>query len=373
MTDAPISVCRGSVEPRRAARTVTIVVGLMLVTTNGGRAEDDAARLIPVHVVMPRRTTTASDISLSGEIQARIQSNIAFRIDGKVTERRVEVGQHIAANQVLAVLDPIEQKANVDNAKAGLNSAEALLQQAKTNLERQQTLITSGFTTQASFESAQEAVKTNQAQADVARAAVSTAEEQLTYTELKAGIDGIIVSRSVERGQVAQTGQTVFTVAQDGPRDAVFNIFEAILIRAPPSKTVDIVLQADPNVHATGEVREISPTIDASTGTVRVKVGITDTPPQMTLGAAIVGKGRWNEKTGLILPWSALFEWQGKPAVWVVDDADVVSVKTVEIMSYATGTVTVSDGLDGKQRVATAGIQLLHPGQKVLVVGGEQL
>lgn len=370
MTDAS----KGLRRDRFSARTISAVLGagLLMALGTSGRADDDP-RLVPVHAVMPKVTTSASDIALSGEIQARIQSNIAFRIDGKVTDRRVEVGQHITADQVLATLDPTEQKANRDNAEAGVNSAEALLQQAKTTFERQKTLIVSGFTTQASFDSAQEALKTTQAQVDVAKAALDTSKEQLSYTDLKAGVDGIIVSRSVETGQVAQTGQTVFTVAQDGPRDAVFNIFEAILIRTPPSKTVEITLQADPRVHATGEVREISPTVDPTTSTVKVKIGITETPPQMALGAAVVGKGRWNERSALILPWSALFQWEGKPAVWVVDDSNVVSIRPIDLLSYGTGSLTVGGGLDGKQRVVTAGVQLLHPGQKVDVVKGDQM
>lgn len=357
--------------PVHPSWSVAIAAILVLAAAASARADD--ARFVPVHVVTPQTTTIASEIALAGEIRARIESNIAFRIDGKVTERRVEVGQHITADQVLAVLDPTEQKANLDNAKAGLNSAEALLQQAETSFERQKTLIATGFTTQSSFDSAQESLKTNQALVDVAKAALSTAQEQLSYAELKAGVDGIIVSRSVEKGQVAQTGQTVFTVAQDGPRDAVFNIYEAILIKTPPSRTVDITLQADPGVHAAGEVREISPTVDAATSTVKVKVGIAATPPQMTLGAAVVGRGRWNERIATILPWSALFEWEGKPAIWVVDESDIVAVKPVEPLSYGTGAVTLAGGLDGDNRVVTAGIQLLHPGQKVTVVKGDQL
>ena len=126
-------------------------------------------------------------------------------------------------------------------------------------------------------------------------------------------------------------------------------------------------------MRATGEVREISPTVDPATGTVKVKVGIASTPPRMTLGAAVVGRGRWNQKTALVLPWSALFQWDGKPAVWVLDENDVVAVRPVDLAGYTTGSMTVAGGLDGTQRVVTAGIQLLHPGQKVAVVGGEGL
>ena len=201
----------------------------------------------------------------------------------------MDTGDHVSKDQVLAVLDPVEQQADVDNAKASLNSAEALLQQAKTTYERQKTLLDSGFTTRANYDSAVASLKTNQAQVDSARASLGSATEQLSYTDLKANSDGIVVSRSVEVGEVVQSGETVFVVAQDGPRDAVFNIFESLLTRPPKNKIVDVFLQSDPSIRASGEVREISPTIDAASSTVKVKIGLFSTPPAMTLGAAIVG------------------------------------------------------------------------------------
>ncbi len=323
--------------------------------------------LVPVRAITPHQTQTSPDIALSGQIQARVQSNISFRLNGKVVERRVDTGDHVTKGQVLAVLDPVEQKADVVNAKAALNSAEALLQQAKTTYDRQRTLLDSGYTTRASFDSAEASLKTNQALVDSARASLATTTEQLSYTDLKATSDGIVVSRSVEGGEVVQTGETVLVIAEDGPRDAVFNIFESLLTRPPKNNTVDVVLQSDPSVHASGEVREVSPTIDPATNTVKVKIGLTSTPPAMTLGAAIVGRARWDETPAIVLPWSALFEWQGKPAVWLVDDKGLVSPKIVSVARFATGTFTVSDGLDGSERVVTAGIQFLFPGQKVVV------
>ena len=298
---------------------------------------ETAARLVPVHIVTPRSTPTAPNIALSGQIQARVQSNISFRVNGKVTERRVEVGAHVRKDDVLAVLDPAEQKADVDNAQAGLNSAEALLQQAQTTYDRQNTLLDTGYTTRASFDSAQASLKTNQAQVEASLASLATAKEQLSYTDLKATSDGIVVSRNVEVGQVVQTGQTVFVVAEDGPRDAVFDIFEALLTRPPKNKMVDVVLQSDPNIRAAGEVREISPIIDAATSTVKVKIGLSATPPQMTLGAAVVGRARWDETEAVVLPWSALFECQGKPAVWIVDASSAVACRTVAVATTRRG------------------------------------
>ncbi|UDL93399.1 efflux RND transporter periplasmic adaptor subunit [Lichenihabitans sp. PAMC28606] len=349
-----------------------MATGVCLMLAQPGRAAE-AARvdLVRVKATTVTASSVQSDISLSGEIAARVQSDISFRLTGKIIERLVEVGQHVGPEDVLARLDPTEQKADVDNAQAGLASAEALLQQAQSTFARQQTLLGNGYATRASFDQAKETLQTTQSQVEAARAALSTALEQLSYTDLRPGVAGVIVSRNAETGQVAQAGQTVFSVAQDGPRDAVFNVYEALLTKPFESKVVDIELQSDPSVTATAHVREISPLVDAATSTIKIKVGLDTTPPKMTLGAAVIGRGRWDRKNEVSVPWSALFEWQSKPAVWVVGDGDVVSLKTVSVDRYGAGIVVLSGGLDSGTRVVTAGLQLLRPGQKVDVATGD--
>ena len=329
--------------------------------------------LVSVKAVRPRPQSVSADLGLTGTIKARYQSNISFRIGGRVTARRVEVGQHITADQVLATLDPVEQQADVANAQAALASAHALEQQAETTFKRQQSLISSGYTTRASFDQAQEGLNTTRAQVDAAQAGFNTVQEQLSYADLKAEVDGVVVSRDVEAGQVVQAGQTVFVIAQDGPRDAVFDIPEALLTTPPKDRTVDVVLQSDPSITAVGTVREISPIVDTSSDTVTVKVGLSRIDPRMSLGAAVVGRAHWEQRLALVLPWSALFESGGEPAVWVLDDQDRVSLQPVAVQSYGTGTVVLKGGLDGHERVVTAGIQFLYPGQKVVVAPGEGL
>ena len=205
------------------------------------------------------------EIQLTGEIQARIQTNIAFRITGKIISRAVEVGDHVTADQVLATLDPRDEKSDVDNAKAAVASAEAVLVQSKTNFDRQQSLIATGFTTRAAFDQAKASLDVAMAQVDAAKAALKTAGEQLSYTELRAGADGIIVARNAEAGEVVQPGRTIFTLAQDGPRDAIFDVYE-LLVSGRPKTPVDITLQADPKVRASATVREVSPTVIRSPG-----------------------------------------------------------------------------------------------------------
>jgi membrane fusion protein, multidrug efflux system len=352
--------------------TLGIGLGLaaMLTTRHSRANETDATPpcgpgCVLVEVTLAKAQQYAPTVLLTGSIEPRFSSNIAFRISGKIEQRLVEIGDHITANQVLARVDSQVQRANLDAAKAGLVSAQALLTQASATFDRQTELLKSGFTTRQTYDQAQQQLRTQQAAVDSATAAVGTAEEQLGYAELKAGVAGIITARNAETGQVVQAGQTVFTVAQDGPRDAVFDVFEALLID-PPSRNVRVFLQADPSVAATGTVREISPTIDPASGTVKLKVGLDSLPPQMSLGAIIVGVGTFKPRPAIVLPRSALFRWQDLPAVWLFDPKTrTVTPKVIMIDRYAGEKLVLADGVASGDMVVIAGIQFLRPGQVV--------
>lgn len=329
-------------------------------------ADEPDSSLARVRIVEARRTSVASEVVLTGDIQAQAQVNVSFRTNGKVAERRVEVGDHVEADQVLAVLEPLTQRANLDNAKAALVSAEALLTQAKMAYERQKQLLAGGYTTRPSYDNAEQEVRTTQAAVDSAKAALGTAQEQFSYTELRAGVAGIVTSRSFEVGQVVQSGQTVLVIAQDGPRDAVFNVYESLTARPPGDKTITVSLQANPAITVRGTVREISPTVDASSGTVRVKIGLENTPPAMGLGAVVIGHGRFAPHDAVILPWSALYRYDGHPAVWIYDTGRrTVAVRPVDIDRYGPDVIALKGGVEPGERVVIAGIQFLRPGQEV--------
>ena len=344
------------------------VVSLPLLVAPAQAADP---RLVRVKVELIKAESFSPDLALTGAIAAQYQTNVAFRVGGKVTARRAEVGQHVRADDVLATLDPKEQRTVVDNAQAALVSAQAQLVQAQETYERQKSLLATGYATRANFDQAQATLDTDGAQVRAAQANLNTAREQLSYSDLKAGADGIIVSRSVEAGQVVQAGQTVFVLAQDGPRDAVFSVPEALVTRKPSDNRVDVAVQSDPSINTSGTVREVSPILEAATSTVLVKIGLSETPPAMTLGTAVVGRAHWQQKTVFRLPWSALFEVDAGPAVWVLDANDTASLQPVEIESYVGGAVLLSGGLDDTRRVVTAGGQLLHPGQKVAATTGK--
>ncbi len=296
---------------RRAIGLVSIMGPICVIALGPARADDRVCDLhcSLVDVTIASRQTVTSSVVLTGGIEPKFQSNVAFRVSGRITQRLVEIGDHVTKDQVLAALDPQEQRANLDTAKAGLASAQALLAQAQVAFIRQEALFKSGYTTRPSYDQAQQQLRTQQAAVEAAKATLGTAEEQFGYTDLKPGVAGIVTARNAETGQVIQAGQTVFTIAQDGPRDAVFEVYEALVTTPPPSKTVRIALQSDPTVTTTGQVREISPTVDSASGTVRVKVGLDDVPARMSLGAAVIGSGDFKPLQAIVLPRGALFRW----------------------------------------------------------------
>jgi RND family efflux transporter MFP subunit len=346
-------------------------VFLLLGACENNAAEVRKATLVRTEVVhlQPRQAI----IRLTGDVQARVRTELSFRVSGRVTARLADVGAHVNAGDVLAQIDPTEQQADLEGSKAAVSSAEAQLRVATASFERQKTLMATGFTTRVSYDQAQEALRTAEGTLEGAKAQLGTSIDALTYTELRASAAGIITARNVEVGQVAQSGQSAYTLAEDGARDGVFDLYESIFLRQPPeSDVIRLALVSDPGVTAIGRVREVAPTVDPKNATVRVKVAIENTPAAMTLGSAIVGEGREKPVEKISLPWNALTASLDGPAVWVVDpDTNRVSLKNITIDSYETHSFVVSGGLAIGQRVVTDGGKLLRPGQIVTFDGSK--
>jgi membrane fusion protein, multidrug efflux system len=325
-----------------------------------------------VEVVRVTDEEYAPRVALTGSIEPKFSSNIAFRVSGKIDQRFANVGDHVEPDTVLAHVDAREQVANFDAAMAARGSAMALLTQATATFERQTQLLKGGFTTRQNYDQAQQQLRIEQAAVDSAQAAVGTAHEQLDYASLKAGVAGIITGRNAEVGQVVQAGQTVFTVAQDGPRDAVFDVYESLLTD-PPNPHVRVFLQADPKVVTMGMVREVAPTVDPASDTVKVKVALDSVPPGMSLGAVVVGIGAYMPRRAIVLPRSALFRWRDAPAVWVFDPKSrTVNPKIITIDRYVGSKIVLSGGIASGDSVVSAGIQFLYPGQIVDVAQPDQ-
>jgi RND family efflux transporter MFP subunit len=324
----------------------------------------------PVRTVTVERGAEGETVSLTGHIRAKDQASLAFRLDGRMIERPVNVGDVLEAGQVVARLDPQIQKNGLNTAQANLASVEALLVQARLTFGRQQQLVKDGWTSRANFDEARQKLETAQGQVDAAQAQVRTAQEQLSYTVLSADAPGAVIAKGAEPGEVVHAGQMVVELAREGGRDTVFDIPEQLMRTGPRDPLVQIALTNDPTVRATGRVREVAPEADATTRTWQVKVGIIDPPQGMQLGSTVTGRIKLAAPPGVEVPASALTEANGRPAVWVVDPHNkTVSLREVDVLRHDPATVVISQGLETGDLVVTAGVQTLRPGQKVQILG----
>ena len=160
--------------------------------------------------------------------------NLAFRIGGRIIERKGEVGDKVEPDQVLAKLDPQDELNTLRSAQAALNAAQGQQVEAQNTFDRQNHLMERGFTTRANFDSAKQALQTAQARVDDATAQLDIAQDRVGFTQLKANVEGTITARSAESGQVVQAGQPIFTIARTDGRDAVFDVPAQVLRAAPP-------------------------------------------------------------------------------------------------------------------------------------------
>jgi len=310
-------------------------------------------------------------ISLTGQVRAKDQASLAFRLDGRMIERLVNVGDVVAGGQIVARLEPQIQQSALRSAEANLSSVEAQRNEARITFWRQQELLKDGWTSRANFDKAQHQLETLQGQVDAAKGQLRIAQEQLSYTVLSADAPGAVTGVGAEPGEVVHAGGMVVQIARQGGRDAVFDVPEQLMRTGPRDPAVEIALTNDPQVKAAGRVREVSPQADPATRTFQVKVGITDPPEAMRLGATVTGRITLSDPPGVEVPASALTKTNDGPAVWVVDpDSQTVTLRSVHVLRYDPATVVISQGLETGDVVVTAGAQTLRPAQKVQLAGG---
>ena len=339
---------------------------LVLLTACGKEGpKEPLAPRVYVRQVSTRKF--APPIQLSGDIQARVETQLSFRVGGKIIERKVDVGDHILPSQVLASLDPKDLKIQVETAQASVNAQQAQVVQTRAAFVRQQKLLPKGYTSQSEYDSANAAQLSAQSALAAAQAQLANAREQLSYSQLHAEAPGIITARQAEVGQVVQATMPIFTLARDGARDAVFNVYESLFIEPPKDPTVQVTLLSNPAIKVNGQIREITPTVSAQSGTLQIKVQLDALPKGMDLGSIVSVNLTPPASPSIELPWSALTKDVSEPAVWIADEENNVRLQRVQIGRYLTGSVIVSKGLKDGEKVVVAGGQLLHPGMKVEV------
>jgi membrane fusion protein, multidrug efflux system len=347
-------------------KRIVLVIAVTLPLVACGKEQPKKVEVRPVRVTSIQHTPSGETISLSGQIQAKDQVNLAFRIGGRLQERNVTVGDPVTPGQIVAKIEPQDYQNALRSSEADLASAQAVLANAQNTERRQSALLSKGITTRVQYDQAEQQLKTAQAQVESAQAKLQNAKDNLAYTELKSNVAGSVTVKGAEPGEVVAAGRMVLQVARQGGRDAVFNVPSQLIRQSPKNPEVTVALSDDPAVVATGHVREVAPQADAATGTYVVKVGLDNPPDIMRLGATIMGQVKIQSEPVIQLPGTALTQSEGKPAVWVVDpEKKTVSLLPVTVGHYDTSSIIVVDGLRDGDLVVTAGVQALRPGQQV--------
>ncbi len=310
-----------------------------------------------------------SGAEFAGEVRARVESRLGFRVGGKIVRRQAELGQRVKAGDVLAQLDPQDYQLAAQAARAQVAAARTNRDLAAADFKRYKELRDQNFISGAELERRETTLKAAQAQLEQAQAQLSGQGNQASYTRLVADVSGVVTAVEAEPGQVVTAGTPVVRIAQDGPRDAVFAVPEDRVALIKPGSGVDVRLWSA-NTTLKGVVREVAASADPITRTFGVKVSL-DVKDAVALGTTVTVVPQAFDRSGvqvIKLPTSAFRQDGKQSAVWVLEPASMtVRLQPVQIATADGNEVVVAGGLQPGMRVVVAGVHVLSPGQKVTI------
>ena len=338
------------------------------LNANASRAAATAEPIVrPARVAEIAYERQTQILLLAGTVVPRIESTLGFRVAGKIVARVVDVGTAVQPGDAIAELDPTDYRHAVDNARAALVSAEADHARAKADLDRYQALRGSAAFTQQTLEQRQSLAATTLARVDQARSQLATAENNLTYTVLRADAAGVVTAVQAEVGQVLAQGQGVVRVARLDQLEILVGVPEHRLKAVRETTDATFELWSDPGKRHAARLRELSPSADPVTRTYPARFSVLDPPEFIGLGmTATLGFRRSDDTPLAEVPLSSIFQRGTQPAVWVVDRASgAVELRPVAIARWRDETASISSGVKDGELIATAGVHKLEHGQKV--------
>jgi len=303
-----------------------------------------------------------------GVVRARYETDLGFRVAGKIVKRLVNVGDRVHAGDVVAELDPQDLKLQAESAQAELAAATSSLAQASSDAERYATLKSRGFAAIADFDRKQVARDEAAGRLERARRALDIAQHQLGYASLRADADGVITATLAEAGQVVAVGQGVLRLAHRGDKEAVIALPETWLGEAR-SAEASVRLWSDPDRSFKAHLRELSPQADAATRTYAARFTIEDAGDSVALGmTSTVTLSPGTTSKVARLPLSAVLNRGGGPFVYLVDDGGALVQRNITVASFNEHTAVVTAGVADGDRVVTLGVQKLEAGLRVRTV-----
>ncbi len=331
---------------------------LPLILTACGKATPVAEVARPAATIVVGATASDSGNVYSGEVHARYETVLGFRIGGKIVERLVDAGAQVHKGQALARLDA---------ADTGLQESAAAAQYrlAEEELKRYQDLREKGFVSQSALDAKETALKAAAAQAGLAR-------NQAAYTSLLSDRDGVVAATFAEVGQVVSAGQPVVRVAQQGEREVAIAVPESRYSQVKVGTKARIELAAagaDSQLVLAGHVREISPAADAASHTYPARVSFDGSNSRIALGMTARVRLDTADNSansgGFLVPLSAIFQQGDQAAVWIVAADHSVSLRPVTIAAYRDDGALIGSGVKAGERIVSAGVHKLAPGEKI--------
>ena len=343
--------------------------GFLITLVACSKTEAPLEPLRSVKLITVAGSDLTGDGTFSAEVRARVESRLGFRVGGKLVQRAVEPGQRVVAGQLLAVLDAQDFELAASAAQAQVSAAQSQRDLALADFKRFEALKAQNFISGAELERREASLKAADAALSQAKANAQAQGNQASYARLVASHAGVITGVEAEVGQVVSAGQPVVRLAHDGPRDAVFAVSESIIMALKTGQIMQAtVLSTGQTVQ--GSVRELAAMADPVTRSFTVKLALEGgiaLPLGATLNVRAPGLSG-SASTAMVLPTSALRQEGQGTAVWVLDEATMtVNSQAVQLGPVNGNDVVVSSGLTPGQKVVSAGVHVLSPGQKVTV------
>jgi RND family efflux transporter MFP subunit len=345
-----------------------LALAVIALTGCNEKAAEKAAPGRPVLVATVHYEAETPARSFVGTIRPRVETDMGFRVPGKVAKRLVEVGQTVDVGQPLATLDEVDLKLQAEQAEAEMRAATGVLAQAAAAEQRARDLRAKGWTTDVQIDQTRAAADEARARLNRAERSVELTKNALSYATLVADTRGVVTASLVEPGQVVASGQTAIRVARFAEKEAVVAIPETLVGRAKAGvATVTLWSEADKTYAA--RLREVAPSADPATRTYLAKFSLPDAGESVSLGmtATLTLADSATERVAK-LPLSALYSQGGGPSLYIVNDAGEVTLTPVTVKSYETNSVVISGGVEEGAKVVALGVQKLDPAQKVRVV-----
>lgn len=344
-----------------------VIVGLLVlssVTLSACQKEVPKTEEIPyVMVTQPSRNHTDQK-SYAGDVQAKQQTALAFRVGGQVTERYVDVGDRVKVGQVLAKLDVKDAQLQMNATKAQLESAQAAAKIAAEEYQRYQQLLPVNAVSRSQFDSIKNQHESAQANLQQARSNYQVSANQTGYNQLISNKNGVITERQIETGQVVAAGQAAYQLAIDGEREVVFGVPEQAVSGIKVGQAVWVILWSQPEARFAAKVREVSPAAGQSR-TFTVKVSLLEGQSSIQLGQSARVFFVSQDSNVLSVPLSSVTATDQQAYLWVVNANQTLRKVPVTLGTYGRDSVPILSGLKATDWVVVGGVHLLRDQQKI--------